>query len=200
MKNVVINVLSQKLAEQLSDAVAQDETSNEFRFISITAPEDMPANINAKEENILRLSFHDIEAGDTQYLVACDSDDAAKIINFATDIYNQAKRLSPTPQDKQAAPHAYGTHGIEDRSVLHLIIHCQAGISRSAGVAGALSDALGWEVVDWYGSPENVFTSGVYTPNMTCYKEVMEGFGMFPTQEELEKLWGAVLENTVDGE
>ncbi len=48
-----------------------------------------------------------------------------------------------------------------------LIIHCGAGQSRSAGVAAA--------ILKYYtGSDKQIFTNRKYTPNMLCYRRVLE--------------------------
>lgn len=52
---------------------------------------------------------------------------------------------------------------------VHIIIHCSAGISRSAGVAAAISKYLN-------GSDEKIFDSPKYIPNMRCYRYVLEAF------------------------
>lgn len=52
-----------------------------------------------------------------------------------------------------------------------IIVHCQAGISRSAGVCAAISLYL-------TGHDEWVFNNGYYVPNMTCYRKVLNAFGL----------------------
>lgn len=47
-----------------------------------------------------------------------------------------------------------------------LLIHCEAGQSRSAGIAAAISKCL-------IGTDEEYFASSKYTPNMLCYRTVM---------------------------
>ena len=48
-----------------------------------------------------------------------------------------------------------------------LIVHCDAGISRSAGVAAAVTEAEG-------GDPAGIFDSPYYEPNLHCYRLVLE--------------------------
>lgn len=50
-----------------------------------------------------------------------------------------------------------------------LIVHCDAGISRSAGVAAAIMKAL-------YKNDWPIFDSPKYTPNMLCYRTVLKAF------------------------
>lgn len=53
-----------------------------------------------------------------------------------------------------------------NRSADKLIVHCEAGISRSAGVAAAIMKA-------WNGDDGPVFNNPRYMPNMTCYRKVL---------------------------
>ena len=50
-----------------------------------------------------------------------------------------------------------------------MVVHCDAGISRSAGIAAAISK--------WYfGTDEWVFNSDLYVPNMRCYDFMIKAF------------------------
>lgn len=49
--------------------------------------------------------------------------------------------------------------------VKQIYVHCDAGISRSAGVAAAISKYLNNDDFKWFVSP--------YCPNMTCYTKVL---------------------------
>ena len=53
----------------------------------------------------------------------------------------------------------------------NIIVHCEAGISRSAGVAAALSKILN-------GNDDYFFDyfHNRYVPNMTCYRRILEAF------------------------
>lgn len=52
---------------------------------------------------------------------------------------------------------------VERNQDKHIIIHCDAGQSRSAGIAGALSK--------FYNNDDNIyFNNPKYTPNMLCYR------------------------------
>lgn len=51
-----------------------------------------------------------------------------------------------------------------------LLVHCDAGISRSAGVAAALQKAL-------WGDDSAIFYDHRFCPNMACYRVVLEAMG-----------------------
>jgi predicted protein tyrosine phosphatase len=56
-----------------------------------------------------------------------------------------------------------------DKANINLIVHCEFGQSRSAGVAAAVSLAVN-------GDDAWVFNNRRYYPNITCYKKVLEAF------------------------
>lgn len=56
--------------------------------------------------------------------------------------------------------------GFSDRDDLAVIVHCDAGVSRSAGVAAALSKY-------YNGDDSYFFDSGIYRPNMLCYRTML---------------------------
>ena len=49
---------------------------------------------------------------------------------------------------------------------LDIIVHCDAGMSRSAGTAAAIVEAAG-------GDPSSIFRSPYYDPNLHCYQLVL---------------------------
>lgn len=51
----------------------------------------------------------------------------------------------------------------------HIIVHCDAGISRSAGVEAAISKYV-------TGDDSVFFNSGRYYPNMWCYRKTLNAF------------------------
>jgi len=50
-----------------------------------------------------------------------------------------------------------------------IIVHCEAGMSRSAGVGAAVMKYIN-------GSDWNVFNNARFRPNMTCYRKVLNAF------------------------
>ena len=74
-----------------------------------------------------------------------------------------------------------------------IIVHCHAGISRSAGVASGISLALNSDD-KW------VWENNKYTPNTYCYKLVLQAFGIGKSEEEVQALWEKLLDSRKDGE
>lgn len=67
---------------------------------------------------------------------------------------------------------------------LPMIVHCDGGVSRSAGVAAALLDLFGDLGVDG----RSVWLDGRFVPNEWCYARVMEAGGRPVTEERLRAL------------
>ena len=77
------------------------------------------------------------------------------------------------------------------RGMEHLVVHCDGGVSRSAGVAAALGDILG--LGDGF-----VFDDPWKCPNMGCYRKVLRAGRVPITEEEIlakerhnEEIWHA---------
>lgn len=112
-----------------------------FAIISITDPDQGLNDFTEAcipEDKILRLQFHDINkvVGDWKLFNILD----AQLILGFTERYI----------------------GIVD----FFIVHCEAGISRSAGTAAALSKI-------YNGTDEYIFSCGKYIPNMWVYQTIL---------------------------
>ena len=157
-----IFVTSRQGIQHITKAFAKENRPEKIAIISITDPDSKPANITRSPgfSGIIRMRFDDIEQDDFwhgKFLNAMRSWQAKEIAKFVNEV--------------------------EDK-IDFLFVHCEAGISRSAGVATAISLAK-------FGNDEEFFKSGKYSPNMNCYKLTLEAFGlkMEPmTLEELEKI------------
>ena len=58
---------------------------------------------------------------------------------------------------------------VERNKDKYIIVHCDAGISRSSAVAAA--------ILKYYtGDDSRIFDSRRYSPNMWCYRKVLEAF------------------------
>ena len=71
--------------------------------------------------------------------------------------------------DEQANEIAEFVVGILD-SADKIVVHCEAGVSRSAGVGAALMKFI--KGYDW-----DVFDKPRFCPNMTCYRKVLNALG-----------------------
>lgn len=69
---------------------------------------------------------------------------------------------------------------INNQDVPILIVHCEAGISRSAGVAAAIGKFL-------FNDDSFVFNDGKFCPNMKCYREVLNTFMCDLSEQEIQE-------------
>lgn len=67
-----------------------------------------------------------------------------------------------------------------DNSDLDIWVHCNAGVSRSAGVAAALLLVL-------TGDDSQIFQDGSRCPNMNCYRLMLKAMGMTLSEEEISE-------------
>lgn len=110
-------------------------------IVSITDVGSSP-NVFADNPNIkaiLPLQFDDVEIGEENCITR---DQAQQIIDFVNE----------------------HVHDVD-----HIVVHCEAGVSRSAGVCAALMTIL-------TGDDSAIFNKWRYCPNMTCYRYVLEGY------------------------
>jgi hypothetical protein len=128
----------------------------DYIIISVNDYDYKPANFdrqNNKIKAVLKLYFNDIEF-QTERGIMMSEQDAERIRMFVD-----------TWKDK----------------VSNIVVHCFAGISRSAGVACAVSKYLN-------GSDYDIWNSGKYYPNSHCYKLTCKAFGFDVTDEYIKKL------------
>lgn len=92
------------------------------------------------------------------YLEFCDAD------RPGLDVYGREADTSDLMSNADAAWVAALVKGHPDKDI---IVHCDAGISRSAGVAAAI---MLWKT----GDDSPIFDSGRYYPNMWCYRKTLE--------------------------
>lgn len=94
---------------------------------------------NRHIKGILRLKFDDCDFGEKNCI---QKTDGVKIIDFVNNNINNIQKI---------------------------IVHCEAGVSRSAGVCAALMFIIN-------GSDNPIFDSYQYCPNMSCYRTVLETY------------------------
>lgn len=118
-------------------------------IISICDVESEPNHFSGNKNirNILRVFFDDCEM--TTNSETAISEDNAKVIVSFINLWKDDIEL--------------------------VVIHCEAGVSRSAGVGAAILKALNNDDMP-------VFNNGKFCPNMKCYREVLNAF-MFRIDE-----------------
>ena len=152
---MIIEIMGRQTAIRYSRE-AHEETS---AVISITDA-DLPTRFrNTKHPELrndpsngikalCRLRFDDVEANGENGI---SDEDAQEIVSFVNTV---AVKL-----DK-------------------LIVHCEAGVSRSAGVAAAIMKAVN-------NDDGGVFGNRELHPNLSCYEKVLEAFGIEVDEIEL---------------
>ena len=136
------------LSRQAFEEFKSDES---FIVISITDPNSEKVKIKNKPIDILSLQFFDLDKDIGQFPYS----QFIFTINQAQQILNFVKKYK--------------------NKVNLIIVHCEAGISRSAGVAGALS-------LIYNGTDEYYFEK--YLPNMFVYRKILNMY-MKNKKEEL---------------
>ena len=79
------------------------------------------------------------------------------------DIYGYDAKVEDLMRDEDAAKVAALLRAYPDTDV---IVHCDAGISRSAGVAAAI-------LKHTTGDDSSIFENGLYDPNLWCYRKTL---------------------------
>lgn len=117
-------------------------------IISITDVGSEPNRFNHNSGilNVLHLQFNDVDIHEPFCITETD---ACKIVNFVSRYLNKAKQI---------------------------VVHCEAGVSRSAGVCAALMKVIN-------GSDFEIFDNPHFCPNMSCYRMVLTGFNSFDENE-----------------
>lgn len=112
--------------------------------ISITDPDSPLAKINGTND-ILRLQFYDIDTPlktlDNKIFYPMQMSDAIKIVQFIKSI--KLKKLK------------------------NIVVHCEAGLSRSAGIGAGIAKYL-------YDNDNHIWNTK--TPNYHCYKILLKAF------------------------
>ncbi len=147
-----LKILPQKMAENISK-----DLDVKTSIISIVGPyeDDAVFSDNKNIDKILRLYFNDCVA-DIKY-----KDDVLK---------------APIQEDFKGLKDF-----VDNLSCDLLIVHCGAGVSRSAAVGAAINDYLnlGYKI---FGNPN-------YSPNPTVYKCCQNELGIAKTQSYYEELF-----------
>ena len=136
-----IRILNRKEAKKFSCESHDFKTA----IISITDTDKADVIFEKNEVNgiraVLRLKFDDVER-DYKNEHCITKEDAESIVKFVNKNKNKVDKF---------------------------IVHCEAGVSRSAGVGAAIMKALNGD--DW-----DVFKNPLKCPNMKCYRTVLNAF------------------------
>ena len=124
-------------------------------IVSITDVGSIPNTFNYTNPHIkgvCALQFDDVDFGEPYCITR---EDAEKILEFVSQRIDKVDLV---------------------------IVHCEAGVSRSAGVCAALMKIFTGD--DW-----EIFNKPRYCPNMSCYRSVLEAaFGSYDEKDANEKL------------
>lgn len=113
-------------------------------------------NSKGRIKGLLTLFFDDVEAPDKD---AMNIEHAKNIIEFVNKYVDEINEI---------------------------IVHCGAGISRSAGVAAGLMKIIN-------GNDFEIFNNGKFCPNATCYKNILTCYyGSYNEKEIEEKFKGNI--------
>jgi len=149
MNNTKLSIFGRESAIRF----CQKKHDYETVIISISTPDvDYEESPFISDENkvteILGLSFCDADYPNTK------------------DVYGKITSESELMNDEDADRVVKFT---EKHIGKHIIVHCDAGISRSSGVAAAI-------LKHYNGDDSAVFDSRWYAPNRWCYRKVLEAF------------------------
>jgi len=89
-------------------------------------------------------------------------------LEFSDSEFNE-KGLYDKPISKEQAQLIVDFVRTYKYQIDQIIVHCDAGVSRSAGVCAAIAKALDNDDIQF-------FNSNYYCPNMTCYRRVLNAF------------------------
>lgn len=136
------------------------DRTEKYILISISCDRDYIFNFEARGNFLgyVEVDFDDIELSTYE--------------NFAREFPDKAKRITLMKE--------YQADKIVDLVVKHkdniekIVIHCAAGVSRSAGVGKALAEWLN-------GTDEGVINPKLHIPNMYCYDKMMAAIQKYET-------------------
>lgn len=163
--NPSIHITNRRTAEAVARTLR--ERSRAGAFLSIHSTDEKAPDLSTPGGSSCYLCFDDVEDDSVPGCVPMSDAQATLMANFLEEL------------------------AASDPSTL--IVHCSAGISRSAGVAAAIHDALGWPIAN--ARDNDVFRDGKFAPNMHCYRTMLHALGCDVTQEELDALWQTVVES-----
>lgn len=142
------------LSRRLACKYCRQTNDNPAAIISISTPGvdyDESPFISKKNKvaEILSLAFLDADCPET------------------TDVYGTFAHLEDLMTDEDAQKIVEFAERHKDKPIL---IHCDAGISRSSAIGAAL-------LRNYNGNDDDIFHSRYFAPNMWCYYKLLNAFG-----------------------
>ena len=142
------------LSRNLATKYCRQTNDNPVAIISISTPgveyEESPfISKKNKVAEILSLTFRDADCPETK------------------DVYGYIAHLEDLMSDNDAQKVAEFAERHKDKPI---IVHCDAGISRSSAIGAALLRV-------YNGSDDEIFNSRWFAPNMWCYYKTLKAFG-----------------------
>ena len=102
------------------------------------------------------------------------------------DVYGNSVEESDLMTDEDARMVAEFVNRHQD---VYILVHCDAGISRSAGVAAAI-------LKHYTGDDRQIFKSSRHYPNMWCYRKTLNALhDLFPQEDDSRQERGNLLSN-----
>lgn len=130
-----------KAVQFMSQSQAESLTAEaDTALISITEPGDPQAAVDPEWKHLLRLSFHDVDQDRGEGFRLFDEMHARQILDFVESL----------PEE-----------------INYVIVHCHAGISRSAAVAKVIASATGASFNEKY----SLYNKHVYSVLNRCLTE-----------------------------
>lgn len=142
-------------------------------IISISNSFEMPPKLNKTVQNnvkdILYLSFDDV------YKSELTRDETYPHIWLD----RTGRAVSPITEKDAEKIHSFVMKYYKSSNIYTLIVHCEMGVSRSAGVMAAIKKAL-------YDNDKDIFNNGAYRPNPDVYREVLNKFMDYAIEDKMD--------------
>jgi predicted protein tyrosine phosphatase len=159
-----IKVLSRKAFEEFT-------SDKKYIVISITDPNSEPVESQKGYLTMLSLEFHDVDhrIKKQKDCKLCDGTGKSKMFPDVNDghCYACTDKIDIILFDENMAQQILDFVTCFKDKVDMIVVHCEAGISRSAGVAGALSKIL---------NGDDKYYFDHYLPNMLVYRTILNTY------------------------
>ena len=154
-------------------AFGEFKSSEPYIAISISDPhsEDVLIGDTKNIRFLLTLKFHDIDSGlvNREQCTRCNGTGKLPEFKHINDghCYKCTDKIGIKCMDNKDAKNIIDFVETFKNEVDLIVVHCEFGISRSAGVASALSLILN-------GTDQYYFDN--YIPNMLCYRKILNAY------------------------